>query len=218
MDPEERDEQQRGSSKPPGNTCMDQGVSWHRSQHSNETGLGPMSRGHSQVNTGLIPTNVGGLKFLYKNDDDADEEHKVDLQETKVRTEETDGDGFLPPPVGPHTHHSSHHYRSQHRSFNHPPDGSIVVHVPTSAPQKKTRLTLPHTAGLLGPVLEGRRPAGTPVLPGKTTFHLGSHLVGQKAGRRPSRTASGHPDVEHTVIPRWRPESQNNMFLPPLMK
>lgn len=83
VDPEERDQQQRGSSKPPGNTCMDQGVSWHHSPHSNETGLGPMSRRHSQVNTGLIPTNVGGLKLLYENDDDADEEHKVDLQETK---------------------------------------------------------------------------------------------------------------------------------------
>lgn len=79
VDPEERDQQQRGSSQPPGNTCVDQNVS----RQSNETGHGPMSRCHSQVNTGLIPTNVGGLKLLYKNDDDADEEHKVDLQETK---------------------------------------------------------------------------------------------------------------------------------------
>lgn len=35
---------------------------------------------HSQVNTGLVSTDVGRLKLLYENDDDADEEYKVDLQ------------------------------------------------------------------------------------------------------------------------------------------
>lgn len=35
---------------------------------------------NSQVNTGLIPTNVWGLQLLDEDDDDTNEKHKVDLQ------------------------------------------------------------------------------------------------------------------------------------------
>lgn len=40
-----------------------------------------MATQDSQVNAGLVSSNVGGLQLLYQDDDDADEKHKVDLRE-----------------------------------------------------------------------------------------------------------------------------------------
>lgn len=49
VDPEQRDEQQRGASQPPGDTGRGQNRAW----------AGLWSRGpYSQVNAGLIPTDV----------------------------------------------------------------------------------------------------------------------------------------------------------------
>lgn len=42
-----------------------------------------MAMRDSQVNAGLVSSNVRGLQLLHQDDDDADEEHKVDLHGKK---------------------------------------------------------------------------------------------------------------------------------------
>lgn len=86
VDPEERDQQQRGAGQPPTKqhvprtrVCTDSPVRndlvWSRVKK-----VWMSNKKLSQVNAGFVTTDIWGLELLDQDDDDSDEEHEVDLQ------------------------------------------------------------------------------------------------------------------------------------------